>query len=445
MSENSIDYKLTETQNINYSILTDKLKPIKDVLTNLVNDFFIHDNKNEIKLIKLIYKHVDIVLKKYGMFLVFKGGNVLRLINNNIMKYFPKDSDEIINEIFSPFLKFSDNDFTVWVDPNLMNYRSFYKDILYELFQALDDIREEYINNLEEYFYIYKLNKIELSSIKENLIEKLNEVDKKDDYFEIQMNKTSDKIITLNNDHNKILIFSKIGKEYEFFNSMNFTLDFHQDDGRRIKFSLLRTKLNFLINSMNSKKNVSGELIDISVPHKEDSTLKKLDSEDKFAEFISKNVKKINDKKNGFTYYLVNIEYIINDLFEILFSGDFPWEDSKYEKRMARLIYFIFLGLIDHEKISIKNLNKIKICFKKFKKSLIRTKKLKYKCNHLIELSTHIEEVEDKLKTTQDEKKYEDMISSIIKYSNEIIKIIDSIISYLNNKVKIRDIYEINI
>ena len=98
-------------------VFVDEKRVFKDQLTDFINKVYLKYNENEVGLIELIYSYIQPVLDKYGLFLVFKGGNVLRLVNNNLMKYFPPTVDKKIEEVFMPFLKQSDNDFTVYIPP----------------------------------------------------------------------------------------------------------------------------------------------------------------------------------------------------------------------------------------------------------------------------------------------------------------------------------------
>ncbi len=105
-------YKFVESFDIP-EIYDDPFKPHKDILTSFVNEQLLARNEHQIKLIKLIYKHFGPFTEKYDIKLIFYGGNLMRLINNNIKLYLDPHTDEIIDKIFSNFVKKSDNDFVL--------------------------------------------------------------------------------------------------------------------------------------------------------------------------------------------------------------------------------------------------------------------------------------------------------------------------------------------
>jgi hypothetical protein len=429
---------------------SDMMKPIKDILTDFINDYFIYNSEGEIKLLKLIYNEVNREINKYGVKLIFKGGNVMRLINNNIIKYFPPSSDKIIRNVFSNFLKFSDNDFTILINPNIENYEFIFYKINYDVLKALDRIRNILKKNESKYFYIFKLNDFELKNIKDELLEKLNKfcIDKKknDDfcvkYTNIKLNPISDKLIILKNPKDRkseVMIFEDVGEKNYFYNQLNFSLDFIDYLGKNIKFSLLRTKINFIIND---KINSGGELIDISLPRKEDFEMKKLDSTEKFNNYIKKKIDVEYNEEYDFEYYIINMKYVIPDLFKIIFiNSEFPWDDKKYEKRLARLIYFIFLITIDKCKVSFDNLNKIKKSFTYFINSVKNiNNNQKNENEYLNDLILGINESRQK---SPDFEKMNELIKKTIFYSNKIIEIIDSIYKYQKGNIKIDNIYNL--
>lgn len=431
----------------------DLYKPIKNLLTDFINKNFLKYNINSIRFIHLIYKKVDTVLNKYKLKLVFKGGNVLRLVNNNIIKYLP-NSQKIIKEIFEPFLKKSDNDFTIYIDPNIMNYNEINRKVSYELFEGLNDIRNEILNNKEYYFNIYTLNNNEIKKLIKELIKNLNDMCLNKDleylcrlYKTIKINPITDKIFVLKNPENinsDIIIFENKNKKHSMYNSLNSTLNFKDDTGKLISFVLIRMKINFLINN---EMNIGGELIDISIPNNTDYEMKHHNTHEKFSNFINENIIKIHNNKMNFDYYIIKLNYIVNDLYRMLFDNVlYPWKDSKYEKRLSRLMYFTFLYEVDKFEININSLELIKQSFKNFYKSL--DEKI-YDEDNDIELfnmiNKRIKEIIININNNNNNN-FKEFIKLIKLYTDYIIKIIDKVEYYFKGNKKIgNDIYDLNI
>ncbi len=414
-------------------------KPIKNVLTDFINDEFLKYNHNIVNLIKLIYDTINPILKKYKLKLLFKGGNVLRLYNNNIIDFFPPKSEKIIEKIFEPFLKQSDIDFTIYLNPNIKNYEKTLNKINFELLESLNKIRNKIINNPEKYFNIYNLNQNSIKKAFNKLNDKLGSRN-------IDLGNMSDKLIFLENEKDfksDILVFEDTNPDISpYFNSLNTSLNFFRGD-IFTKFNLLRTKINFKINN---KIDLAGELIDISIPHKKDSNMKKLNTTKKYNKFIKDNIKTI--KRYDFKYNLMKIPFLIKDLHNVLYiQNKYPWMDKKYKKRLARLLYFIFLYDIDNKKVSMYLLNKLKKKYNNFKKIIKNDfNKNNIHDKHLMLIINSSKNMKKNI-IKKDKKKYSQYKKTLIKYINEINKIINSIINYMRGQDKINqyDKYNLNI
>ena len=179
--------------------------------------------------------------------------------------------------------------------------------------------------------------------------------------------------------------------------------------------------------------------------------MKKLNKNKKFKSYIKNNFKEIKDDKNKFIYYLTNLNYMVEDLYNILFiQFKTPWSASKYEKRLARLIYFSFLNEINKHKVSIVSLKKIILYFKHF---ISQLKRLNFK---KVEIMT-LKKVIKKLKIINNKiikSKNENEISNLIEfnekatfYSLEVIKIINAIITQMKGTKKMKEniLYQLDI
>lgn len=133
--------------------------------------------------------------------------------------------------------------------------------------------------------------------------------------------------------------------------SHNDTLTFSKGDVSKASFTLLRSKLNvriFLIGSSVDDQyyiDIGGELIDVSIPKKDDTEMQHFFSDislmKKYIKTYTFNYTPTSDSfnMNGYT-----IDYMIEDLWRVLFtdSGNRPWTDSKFARRFSR-IYILYM------------------------------------------------------------------------------------------------------
>lgn len=115
-------------------------------------------------------------------------------------------------------------------------------------------------------------------------------------------------------------------------------------------FNLVRTKVSFNaernIDERNITDKIDGELIDVSIPNRNDSAIKHF--YDHFHKYVTEYVLEEDPCKIPFKAY--SIEYLIYDLENILYTGaEFPWDDSKYAKRMNRLLFMYYLSFFTNE------------------------------------------------------------------------------------------------
>lgn len=162
----------------------------------------------------------------------------------------------------------------------------------------------------------------------------------------------------------------------EMYISWNNSLEFGGNVGQIIKFSLVRSKLNFkaIYKTPDGQNidciNMGGEFIDISIPHrkghesehffynKHDNTYNPADlnPESHTTEF------KLIYKEISTHFHSYSLKYFIYDLNKMLFAEHpFVWEDPKHEKRLYRLFIFIFIQTLyeTNKKIGLEELQKI--------------------------------------------------------------------------------------
>ncbi len=336
----------------------DPMKSTKNTLTDFVDDEFLNKNLYIIRLLGLIYQQMNPLLDKYGLKLIFKGGNVMRLVNKNIQEYLPPDIKQLIQDTFGDYLKQSDNDFTIFVNPNINNYELLLTQITYEVFYKLDKIKKRIMDNLPHYFDIFNANKSVVHG-------KFMQLKKELQVNSVKLYPAQDKEIVFTHNKKNISVFNNDLSTWGFvFNSLNTTLEFKGGPKDIVKFNLLRSKVNFILNA---KVEAAGELIDISIPHKKDQSMKKFKTTHIFNKYIESNVISV-ETAYGFSYHMINVNYIVHDLMRILFiQFEYPWLASKYEKRLARLLYFIFIDELNAMKLlSLSNIAKLSNMFKNF-------------------------------------------------------------------------------
>jgi len=134
-------------------------------------------------------------------------------------------------------------------------------------------------------------------------------------------------------------------KESFVYVMFNNTLDFAKS-----KFNLLRSKVNFTAIMENSngeliKKNINGELIDVSIIDRKTLLLEG----QSIHENLEKNIKtyNISNEKYNLTFKSYSMSNLMHDLIFIVFeNNEFPWDDRKYEKRLARLIFLYLIEML---------------------------------------------------------------------------------------------------
>ena len=423
-------YKLIESYFQTSEFIDPQLKQ-KGILTTFINKNFIKTNDNELSLIHIIYSIIQPILDKYGLMLIFKGGNVMRLINNNVKQYFQPIPNHIIFDIFEPYLQQSDNDFTIFVNPNMKDYDQFMNELSFELYESLNKITSVILNDLGKYFDIFNLNDHKYLGLFKSLSDELNSKSM------VNIGPTSNKIIDFENPldtSSKIVVFDDtLIKKSFIFNSLNFTLNFMNFMNKTIRFILLRSKINFKVKN----QNIAGELIDISIPHRDDYGISLLNTTLKFNTYLRDNIIKQHNYEYDFDYFIININYIIHDLHNILFNAfNYPWDNDKYTKRLARLIYFIFIDYLNSNPISISNYKKLIVDYQNF---IYFIKLLHFNIpnnnHHLNTILMSLDKLMIKINDSN-EYKFITLINNLMTYSEAIIRICQELIKYLSGLSK---------
>lgn len=365
------------------SPLVDANREIKDISTKfIINEFFKTPNKLY-NFINLVYKSLEEDLNLYkkqnefdneSIFLIFKGGNVLRLIANKIFDLLPPLARNSLQHKFAEYFQRSDADFAVYVDEKKIKAKTYdevYSDVNALVFSSLNNIRKELKKNHQKYFDFstikpqaaqnimkyYLVNKLEKEV---PILNKDNDTWYKAKFEQFQFldkhaNNTPNcgyfgqydyRFDTLGDE--KIIITRLSDSTDWISNSDNRTIKWaiQIDPGKMIKFNLMRSKIYFdytyIKDGVTKRKPIGGELIDVSIPHRSDDNLRH------FFDNIDENVSIFNLSKNNHEEVALktySLSELADDLQYIVFrQTDRPWETGgKYIKRVHRMMFLQFV------------------------------------------------------------------------------------------------------
>lgn len=379
--------------------------PLEGVITDMITNKFLESDVSISHFLSLITGTFTSAINKYifykqlqqnSIHFIYKGGNVLRMIEKSFLTKLPGNISQILDKYYSGDFKKSDADFSIYIDPTFTNFEKIYKDMTNMSYLLLSYIRLLFYQNPAYYFDFYKYDQEIQKNLLLDYFNKLAEENKKSENTKTLINlilgpesKRQDTLIkyeesnsntnslnyinqtnvqqggstvavyqikrldemTASNDlllNNLIIKQKEIfgGKETNYYISINETLDFKLQKSL-IKFNLARMKVNTIgvfkdENNQIQNKNLAGELIDVSILHKESHGIN--DFFNHQSEYI-KIYKYEEGTANEFDFKAISKDYMIHDLEFILFSTvQYPWLDNKYGKRIKRLM---FLYLID--------------------------------------------------------------------------------------------------
>ena len=438
-----------------YNKIRDDSRDLKDLSTDIVNFKILSDSSLTSFMHIINYVHNQVLnsyiksknLSSRDIVFVFKGGYLLKVIKDKFTKLFPGLAAIIIENKYNNYIKKSDLDYSIYIDPSLENYDNIYNDICLIEFRIQLLLKKIFMMKPSIFFNWYKFNKNHQKDIlNQKYIKKANKlncfIDPINEFFNNKVSsillQDSNKLYEYNKKNNRIIKKTEDKKVKQcdiksfsddnnnpFYVTYNDTIEFKDDlQINTTKFNLVRTKLNFNFvlenlstNQISLKKNIGGELIDVSIIHKNDSNI------ENFFNDIDGNIKEVKFSKlenNQFVYgepikeynqIIQSIKYTYYDLFRIIFEAYYyPWYERKYEKRLYRLF---FVSIIDfYNKINninknnilsnllnIKNkINEIKILL--FDKNKSLEDSLKYKKENK---TIYINNISEKLKQLEQE------------------------------------------
>lgn len=352
---------------------------------------------------------------------VYKGGNTLRFIAQKIQKQLPGNVAGLLEQEYGRFFKKSDADFSIYIDPRIPNYDKVFDEVTVLAAFTLDYIRTHFSKDSTKFLmisrynpqYIQKLLRSYLKDLRAEAADigvtlhhfALGEVSTADsnpgdfrlssdnppDYYITDQERT---VLSKKNQPkkrrrrpaaggdapNKVTdvqireIKLKYGnaQRLPFYITVNDTLEWPTPTGVT-KFNLVRMKVNFNTQvsvytvegeSPPHQKRISGELIDVSIPHRD---MKELKHAFEHSEEVFHSYTVVDDTgKREMEVESYTIQYMIHDLERMLFvERTYPWEDAKYEKRLKRLFFMYLVQVLNtHEPIDtiMKMMEEFKAC-----------------------------------------------------------------------------------
>lgn len=351
----------------------DPQKPLKNVATDFVVREFFNTDSSLYHFLNLVIENFsdgisnyrkEYEIKNSELFFVYKGGNILRIISKEFLLDFPQSTTREITNYYAPFFKRSDADFSIYISPKLENFERVFTDMGKLAYRLQNELREKFLINPTRYFDFIKYKVDYQRNILSNTLREFNELELGKfrslvlGNITVQSNSGNDRvkyqpqedlIITFADKKPEDYVGKRLGEESivgdnksYLYVTFNDALDFKAGDWRS-KFSLARTKIGFnLIDDEGECHKIGGELIDVSIPHRLDSTT------EHFFNTLSKNI--INytlyHRKRSLDFLSYSLSYLIKDLEKVLFKQFlFPWEGDKYTKRLNRLFYMYFVDI----------------------------------------------------------------------------------------------------
>lgn len=350
------------------------------------------------------------------LFFMYKGGNVLRLIYYEFSKNLPVGPQDIAEEFFSKSFKKSDSDFSIVINPEIPNYDEVYEDMIALSYFLQTIIRKMFnrtpLSNMYDVFAFTEYNSQKKDIILRSMLNALNSSEsvkdpKNPDFYGAKFTK----VVVMGHpfalpEHNDRLSYDlkdkyadesmldnsseradfgidlcsgttgkpgnsciyPISKSTDdLYISINRSLDFmagFKDRPMRIKFALIRTKLNCVtymtrgserVRVEHTKKLIGAEVIDCSITHRDATGYGTARDIEEFKHGISHFSLSAISKKHRLEFFGYNIHGMTHDLEQMMFEqNEVPWLDAKYAKRFNRLFFMymvdLFIKVIDNDK-----------------------------------------------------------------------------------------------
>ena len=357
----------------------DNDREIKDISTDIVVKDFFKSKELLYNFLKLVYNTVndkiiqyrnDHELEERAIFLMFKGGNVLRMIANNFLHKIDPEARNLLDEKYSQFFKRSDSDFSILIDDERLNdldYDQVLNDMIQLAHEGLIDTRQAFLEHPENFFDFLQLKNSVAGKILQKYFDTLDETKSVNDvdnpnwfgaqFYQLQFldDRATEQMDCRyagqqdylyeeeDKDGEQEIVAKPISKDNSWIMiSINKTLGWSliNDPNKVVRFDLVRSKVQFEYTFKKDgevrRRPIGGELIDISIPHENSFGLREL--LDHYNEYITKFTIRLDRDDEGFNIVSENIEGLAEDLLNILLNdNERIWKASKYEKRVNRL------------------------------------------------------------------------------------------------------------
>lgn len=364
----------------------DPSRNIKDFGTDFVVKEFFSNPKELYAFLSLVYKSLEEAIGDYtrknnidqnAAFLIFKGGNVLRMIANQFFTLLNPDLREMLKAEYAQYFKRSDADFSIIVDDHKLNGLDYDKVIgeLVDLtYKTLANVRNEMQMNPYKYFNFFQLKPEIANDILQKHFAELQKIEAlKDENNEEWYNVKFAQLQLLDNAANPELKCDYLGQidySYDYdpnsknliigknlsnkpnwiVNTVNKTLEWPSglNPDNYISFILNRLKAMFkyvvlLPNGKVESKSIGAELVDVSFPLRKDFRLRNL--LDNYNKLIEKYILIFEPTNEQLEIKSESIVGLTEDLHEIIFNSFLrPWLGAKYEKRVNRTF---FLSIVE--------------------------------------------------------------------------------------------------
>jgi hypothetical protein len=355
----------------------DDNRGLKDTFTDFVNDIILNNENslfNFLYIITVLFQDAISIykikkgLKENDIFFILKGGNVLRFVAKNFLFDISGRTSDILLEFYSKFFKRSDADFSIIINPKLEDYQNVFDDMSLLSYNLIKYIQLVFEINKTRFFEWYKYDDIQKKHLLNELYKETKEIDfsKNETWKDRHITGLAFENISTHanlpyinppdvavrfkdrfNLDTDTLLWTIDNTNEEIYTSYNEALSFMKD--RLIKFNLVRAKYGFSVhyydkvNKKNDVISIGGELIDVSIGHRDDKFVSKFYNS--VEKYISLFELSISDTR-VFKFRSYSLIYLFKDLYRILYIDiAYPWQDRKYVKRLNRLFYVGYIDL----------------------------------------------------------------------------------------------------
>lgn len=391
--------------------LVEPTKEFKNIFTEFVINELVKTPDQTANFLKLVYGTFDKAigvyianknLPKESIVFLYKGGNILRLLYQEVTKEFPFSVSETMENYYKDSFKRSDADFSIYILPSIQNFDQIYQDMCNLTFLLQNKIRNVFMMNLSFYFEYFRLNDQVKKSILSGYLNKLNESgtvkEKKFDFdgkfvgltfdtinigekveytpkedfviayvdrktqienYNVKLNylhntQSSDPgLLKLIDEERKIYGNNDKSPIFESANEISFgTSDYN------VFFNLIRSK--WAVTALFDRNDKTGDAqINKKVEEIKGGANKNINLDGELIDvsiigkedsFLAHFFEHLHDNMSTYkvgeflSFKAPSIMYMIDDLEKIIFkSVEFPWLAPKYEKRIKRLCFMYLL------------------------------------------------------------------------------------------------------